>query len=617
MAKQNDNTAVPADKIVPDTSVIIEGVLSGRIAKGEISPKSIIVHEAAVSELEHQANLNKTTGFLGLEELQRLRALSQEKGFEITFSGRKPSAAEARLAKIGEIDSMIRELAFDEDATLMTSDKVQSRVAEAKGVKVILVKFERKLKKIKLESFFDDTTMSVHLRENIEPVAKKGVPGNWKFEVIRKEKATSDEIKLMEREIVEEAGMRKDAFVEIERMGSTIVQFGLYRIVITRPPFSDAWEITAVKPVKMLSLENYKISEKLTKRISEQAEGILIAGAPGMGKSTFAQALAEHYASKGRIVKTVEAPRDLILSENITQYAISHGDAQEIHDILLLSRPDNTIFDEMRNTADFKLFADLRLAGIGLAGVVHATKPIDAIQRFVGRIELGVIPHVIDTVIFIKNGGISKVLSLQMVVKVPAGMTEADLARPVVVVNDFETKKLEYELYSYGEETVVVPVAEEQRSPVQGMAAKAIEQEFRRYSDRVKVEVKSDNSCVVYLPDSVISRVIGKGGSNIENIEQSLGMHIDVREMPEAPAERRQDGKKAEIQYNAKITKNGINLFVDNALANQEVEIYIDNDYVLTARISKKGVIKIRGGNKIAKVITDAINTGESLRVLG
>ena len=105
--------------------------------------------------------------------------------------------------------------------------------------------------------------------------------------------------------------------------------------------------------------------------------------------STFAQALAEHYAGLNKIVKTIEAPRDLILPDNITQYAISHGDAQEIHDILLLSRPDYTVFDEMRNTADFRLFADLRLSGIGLAGVVHATNPIDAIQRFVGRIELG------------------------------------------------------------------------------------------------------------------------------------------------------------------------------------------------------------------------------------
>jgi ATPase len=33
--------------------------------------------------------------------------------------------------------------------------------------------------------------------------------------------------------------------------------------------------------------------------------------------------------------------------------------------------------------------------------VIHATKPIDGIQRFLGHIEMGIIPQMIDTVIFI------------------------------------------------------------------------------------------------------------------------------------------------------------------------------------------------------------------------
>ena len=81
-----------------------------------------------------------------------------------------------------------------------------------------------------------------------------------------------------------------------------------------------------------------------------------------------------------------------------------------------------------------------------MVGVVHATNPIDAIQRFLGRIEMGVIPQIIDTVFFIKNGFINRVLSLKMMVKVPSGMTEADLARPIVVVTDFETGKAAYEI---------------------------------------------------------------------------------------------------------------------------------------------------------------------------
>jgi ATPase len=177
-----------------------------------------------------------------------------------------------------------------------------------------------------------------------------------------------------------------------------------------------------------------------------------------MGKTTFAQALAEYYMRMGKVVKTVESPRDMVLPDEITQYSKHYATLGELHDILLLSRPDYTVFDEMRTDEDFKLYADLRLAGIGMIGVVHATSPIDAIQRFIGRVELGMIPSIVDTVIFIKNGVVEKVYELRMTVKLPTGLREAELSRPVIEVRDFLTGELEYEVYTFGEQTVVVPV---------------------------------------------------------------------------------------------------------------------------------------------------------------
>ncbi len=603
------------EKLVPDTSVIIEGLVSKRIKNKKIIPETVIIHEAVLAELEHQVNLNKALGFLGLDELNKIKELSDELGFKLEFSGKRPSYTEIKYAKLGEIDAVIRDLAYEEDATLFTADKTQAKVARVKGMKLIFEKLEMLVKKLKLESYFDKETMSVHLRENVLPYAKKGFPGNWTFTAINNKILTREHIEDVSREIIEEAGIRRDGFIEIERPGSTIVQLGTFRIVITKPPLSDGWEITAVRPVKRLSLDDYNLSEKLHNRIAEQAEGILIAGAPGHGKSTFAQALAEYYASKGRIVKTVEAPRDLVLPENVTQYAISHADAQEIHDILLLSRPDNTIFDEMRNTNDFRLFADLRLSGIGLAGVVHATNPIDAIQRFIGRIELGVIPQVIDTVIFIKNGQIEKVLSLNMTVKVPSGMTEADLARPVVVVNDFETKKLEYELYSYGEETVVIPVLESKKTPSHELAEKHIKERFKKYSDNAEVEMLSDNKARVYVPAEYISRIIGKQGSNIERIEKEIGISIDIEELKETKEEEKEENN--ELEFNSKIKGNNIVFYLNAKYQYKDIKIYIDDDYLLTVKVGKAGTISISKKNKIGRIIDNALRMGEKIKLVG
>lgn len=522
-----------SQKIVPDTSVLIEGLLSKEIKAAKRKNPTIIIHEASVAELEHQANKGQEKGYLGLDEVGALQVLSEKKKLTLQFKGERPGEFDIYGAHDGTIDALIRDLAGTEGATLYTADKVQATVAKAKGV---AVEFHDHVSEasMDIEAFFTDNTMSVHIKEGCIIKAKRGQPGKWSFAEVRKEKATTEELETYAKQIVETAQVRKDGFVEIERQGSTICQVGRYRIVITKPPFSDGYEITAVRPVKHLNLSDYAISEKLKKRFTEQAEGILIAGAPGHGKSTFAQALAEEYAKQDKIIKTVEAPRDLILADDITQYAMSHGSSEEIHDILLLSRPDYTFFDEMRNTKDFQLFADMRLSGVGMIGVIHGTKPIDAIQRFLGRIELGVIPHVVDTVIFIKNGGIGATYSIRMVVKVPSGMQEADLARPVVEVHDFESGKLVFELYTYGEQTVVMPVSEttQKESPTNKFIAKGVKEYFENYTEHVKVEMLSATRAKVMIPPELKPELIGRGGSRIQQIEKELGVGIDIEDLP-------------------------------------------------------------------------------------
>ena len=598
------------EKLVPDTSIIIEGLVSRKVENKEIDVEEIIIHEAVLAELEHQANQGKSIGLIGLEELKKLRELSKKELFQLRYSGKRPSAAEIKHASLGEIDSLIRELAYDEGATLLTGDKVQSKVAEAKGIKVIYIEPVIKPRKLTIDKFFDKTTMSVHLRENIQPYAKKGFPGEWRSTNLSEEKLTQEELQNISKEIVEEAKIRTDGFIENERRGSTIIQLGNYRIVITRPPFSDAWEITIVHPIKKTVLDDYKFSDKLRKRIAEQAEGVLIAGAPGMGKSTFAQALAEFYVSREKTVKTIESPRDLDLSENVTQYSISYGNSQEIHDVLLLSRPDYTIFDEMRNFEDFRLFADLRLSGIGLVGVIHATAPIDAIQRFIGKTELGLIPHIIDTVVFIKNGAVNKVLSLKMSVKVPSGMIEADLARPVVDVLDFETNKLEFEIYSYGEETIVVPVTNQNNvSSVKKLAIKQIESELKRYSDDVKVDFVSDNSINIFVPEDDIAYIIGKEGKTINEIEKRLGVSISVNAL------KQENNTGNEVNFTIKEDKKNLIFYFDNRLSDKKADFFIDNEKIFSANVGRKGDIRINKKSFPGKTLIEMIDKGRGIKI--
>jgi len=242
-----------------------------------------------------------------------------------------------------------------------------------------------------------------------------------------------------------------------------------------------------------------------------------------MGKTTFAQALAEYYARKGKIVKTIESPRDMRLPAIVTQYSKVYADPDELHDILLLSRPDYTVFDEMRTDEDFKLYVDLRLAGIGMIGVVHATSPIDAIQRFIRRVELGMIPSIIDTVIFIDSGEVRKVYELNMTVKLPTGLREAELARPVIEVRDFLTGELEYEIYTFGEQTVVVPV--------KGALVSSIEAKLRSILSSLMptAEVRIQGTQVNIVVPREDVRSLKRLKRKLRKLEDEYGVKINLR----------------------------------------------------------------------------------------
>jgi len=474
---------VDIDSIVDGSArrLIEEGVIEGRI----------LIHKAIIEYLYREARSGLSRGFTGLAELSRLLENTAPNA-EVVVVGEE--GRPERVEGLDDVKRIVRDYAWKTQATLITSDKVQAEAARAMGIPVYFP-LREKTGKLRLEEYFTEKTMSVHLKEGAPPIAKVGRPGNWTFIALSSEPLTRREVEEIAREIVEAASLMEDGFVEIDRPGSTIVQLGDYRIVITRPPLSEGWEITAVRPVVRLSLEDYDIPEKLLHRLLERAEGILIAGAPGMGKTTFAQALAEFYARQGKVVKTIESPRDMKLPPIVTQYSKNYADLGELHDILLLSRPDYTFYDELRSDEDFKLYVDLRLAGIGMVGVVHATTPIDAIQRFIRRVELGMIPSIIDTVIFINEGRIEKVYDLQITVKLPTGLREADLSRPVVEVRDFLTGELEYEIYTFGEQTMVVPV----KGKARDNRASAVERLVKRILPEATVEFE-DNVVIIRVP---------------------------------------------------------------------------------------------------------------------
>ena len=599
-------------KIVADTSVIINGQLVSQIESGSIRNCEIILPQAVFDELQSQASKKREQGFIGLEKIRKLKSLSGSHGLKVVVGGIHPSSDDVKLASSGRIDSLIVDMAKQNDAILSTSDNVQHLVAQAEDVETVFLKSEIKTESLEFLKFFDSETMSIHLKENQCPLAKKGKPGEFILTKLSDEFLSKDYLEMISSQILDLVNVYDSSTLEISKTGASVVQHGDYRIAITHPPFSESFEITIVHPIVKLSLDDYTISEKLMERFSDSAEGIVISGAPGSGKSTLASGLANFYHAKGKIVKTFESPRDLQVDAGITQYSKLDGSFDNSADILLLVRPDYTVFDEVRRREDFTTFADLRLTGVGMVGVVHANSPLDAIQRFIGKIELGIIPNVLDTVVFVKDGGIQKVYDLELKVKVPTGMTESDLARPVIEIRNFDDNALEHEIYTFGEENVIVPVGKRtEKVGIEKLAEDKIKETFRRYDPRAEVEILSDNRVKVMVDEQYIPSIIGRGGSNINDIEKLLKVHIDVVQKTSDDI----SSPSGDLPFSFSESKTAFLLTVNRDFSSMHADIYANEKFLTSVRIGKKGQIKIPKRSDVARDLMDFTSSQNDIKI--
>jgi len=606
-------------KIVPDTSVIVSKLIVDEILALEGKIEEVIIPHVVISEIENMANSHRSKGFEGLEELKNLRFECKRMAVPITLAGERPRLEQIRLASSGELDARIRDVARESDAVVFTCDKILVSMCEVEGIPVEYIKQTPKRKPLmRIFDYFDDQTMSVHIREKVSPLAKKGKPGDWQLVKLKEKPTTHDEIDELISDILSIARVTPDSFIEMDEPGVKVIQLESMRIVIAQPPFSDALEITAVKPITKLNLDYYKLSPNLLDRLKKRAEGVLVAGSPGAGKSTFAQALADFFAELEKTVKTVEKPRDLQVGPEVSQYTTLAGDFRKTADIMLLMRPDFVIFDELRKTPDFEAFADMRLAGIGLVGVIHSTTAIEAIQRFIGRIDLGMIPSILDTVIFIEDGQIGETLELRMTVKVPSGMQERDLARPVIEVRDFETHKLKYDIFVFGEQVSVIPVGSvsgQESLPMESQERKQIERLIRRYinSNQIRIAKIGRNSIRVEVPEDEIPLIIGRKGKIITELEKKIGMRIDVKALNYDNEARDKKQNFDELPIDVRFTKTHVILSFPENLHGINVEISTSEKVLFQGSIGKKGEIKIERATTIANEIIRMINKGESI----
>ena len=214
---------------------------------------------------------------------------------------------------------------------------------------------------------------------------------------------------------------------------------------------------------------------------------------------------------------------------------------------------------------------------------------------------MGMISNIVDTVIFLRDGKIEKTYQLELVMKVPTGMLEADLTRPVVEIRDFIDSTLEYEIYTYGEEKVIIPVIEIEKKERQtkDVSMKKLKESYAKYEGEMDIEMLSSKRALIKTDKKNIPEIIGRNGQNIMDMEKRLGIKIDVEPSNNALGRN--------INHVIHETGNNLDILFKRKLDGKTLNVYIDDQYILSATVGKKNRIRLAKESDIGRSIINAI----------
>ena len=74
-------------------------------------------------------------------------------------------------------------------------------------------------------------------------------------------------------------------------------------------------------------------------------------------------------------------------------------------------------------------------------------------------------------------------------------------------------------------------------------------------------------------------------------------------------------GSGKNIEFTAKIIRKNVVFEVDEIYATKNVNVYIDNDFVISVNVGGKGLLKLSRKNKLGKLITEAVNDGNRVKL--
>ena len=142
---------------------------------------------------------------------------------------------------------------------------------------------------------------------------------------------------------------------------------------------------------------------------------------------------------------------------------------------------------------------------------------------------------------------------------------------------------------------------------IRRLATAQIKDSIRRFDPGADVKIISDKKIQVRADKEAVPRLIGRGGSTINELENILGMSIDVE--AKTPALGRQ------IEFDIVEAGSAITFLTNDTTIGKAIDIYVQDEFVLNSQVGKKARVKIDKRSASGKKLISAFLSGQEIKI--
>lgn len=185
---------------------------------------------------------------------------------------------------------------------------------------------------------------------------------------------------------------------------------------------------------------------------------------------------------------------------------------------------------------------------------------------------------------------------------------DEDLARPLIEVRDFETGSVEFEIYTFGDQTVVVPISHLSKRSLDKVAVRIMNL-VKNFDPSAIVEMISEDLAVVKVRRSIMPQIIGKNGKVVSGLEKRLGVRIKL-----VPKDESKLSSSQMLTYSFKETKSNLIFDFGKRLAKVPLRMFLGDEVIDGMVTDKRGRLKISLSSELGVKVLRTLESGVDLK---